>query len=720
MSNQSLESFYSTIKDAIGAGNLSGVVDSARAGLKEYPKEAELAKVEIVALIKLEHASQALAAISRARTTKLVPAKAMEYEAAYCHFTLGSYADARNALKKASPGPKTDYLLAQIAYKCDQFSECVGIYKRLIATAEQDSQEHTDLLLNLAAAEAAEAQLSGKYPSSGHAAQGNYELMFNSATGLLASGKAQDAVEVLSEAKALAVTTLAADGWASKDIDAETGPIDAQRAIALQQLGNDGEARIEYTRLLAGGALDAVVRDVVSHNAAVLGMHGSGGDATRANIVKRAVQIPGRSSKALSHSQRALMTYNMAVAQLAQNQPAAARRSLRRLGKRFSDMAVANAGLVSAAISLRMGQPTQALNELSALAHSQSATEGVKAALAAAQTAIALGDNSRAGQILSEWMDKAQAVRLAQTSAPEKFARYYFGISLLAGSLSEDTRSDAAAGTSIAAAAARHLQTELGRASEPGPSVALLLAVGDCAAHAGDAEGARECFAAAKKAAASQGADASRLVSAHASAALAAQGDGSGVSSQAVAQALRGLSRRKQIVSAVPGASPRFVRKLQPRAGGASQSSAATRREPARSGAVAPAKKRTERNRARRQRRLLKAPPKGYSPARKPDSERWIPLRQRASYKARGRNSKQQKLRGGAQGGATEAGSGLGGTGSARIAGGKAAEAVPASEAKPEKSAVPAPSAAPGAGKGGPKGGKGKAKGGKGKKGGKW
>ncbi|KAI7826778.1 hypothetical protein BX661DRAFT_224934 [Kickxella alabastrina] len=658
MSNQSLESFYSTIKDAIGAGNLLGVVDSARAGLKQYPKEAELAKVEIVALIKLEHQGAHCQAGS---------SKAMEYEAAYCHFTLGSYADARNALKKASPGPKTDYLLAQIAYKCDQFSECVGIYKRLIATAEQDSQEHTDLLLNLAAAEAAEAQLS---------AQGNYELI-------------QEAAEVLSEAKTLAVTTLAADGWASKDIDAETGPIDAQRAIALQQLGNDGEARIEYTRLLAGGALDAGVRDVVGHNAAVLG------------CMERAVQIPGRSSKALSHSQRALMTYNMAVAQLAQNQPAAARRSLRRLGKRFSDMAVANAGLVSAAISLRMGQPTQALNELSALAHSQSATGG---------TAIALGDNSRAGQILSEWMEKAQAVRLAQTSAPEKFARYYFGISLLAGSLSEDTRSDAAAGTSIAAAAARHCRR----------SSAGLLTVGDCAAQAGDAEGARECFAAAKKAAASQGADATSLVSAHASTALAAQGDGSGVSNQAVAQALRGLGRRKQIVSAVPGASPRFVRKLQPRAGGAPQSLAATRRELARSGAVAPAKKRTERNRARRQRRLLKTPPKGYSPARKPDSERWIPLRQRASYKARGRNAKQQKLRGGAQGGATEAGSGLGGTGSARIAGGKAAEAVPASEAKPEKSVVPAPSAAPGAGKGGPKGGKGKAKGGKGKKGGKW
>ncbi|KAJ1737714.1 Srp72p [Coemansia sp. Benny D160-2] len=76
-------------------------------------------------------------------------------------------------------------------------------------------------------------------------------------------------------------------------------------------------------------------------------------------------------------------------------------------------------------------------------------------------------------------------------------------------------------------------------------------------------------------------------------------------------------------------------------------------------------------HRAQRLRKLRRNPPKDYDPARKLDTERWIPLRQRSYYKPRGRNRKQHALRGGAQGGALEAESGLGGTGSARISGGR-------------------------------------------------
>ncbi|KAJ2326519.1 hypothetical protein GGI00_004723 [Coemansia sp. RSA 2681] len=75
--------------------------------------------------------------------------------------------------------------------------------------------------------------------------------------------------------------------------------------------------------------------------------------------------------------------------------------------------------------------------------------------------------------------------------------------------------------------------------------------------------------------------------------------------------------------------------------------------------------------RSRRSRRLAKSPPKNYEAGRVPDAERWIPLRQRSYYKPRGRGHRLAKLRGGAQGGAVDASSGLGGTGSARI-GGKA------------------------------------------------
>ncbi|KAJ1952337.1 hypothetical protein GGI12_006269, partial [Dipsacomyces acuminosporus] len=185
MATQSLESYYSAIRDAIANNDFSSVVDTARSGLTDYPKEAEFAKIEVVALIKQESPTQALAAIAKARSTKLAAGKALEFEAAYCHFTLGSYEEASKALKRAEQGPAVTHLKAQIAYKLDSFVECISLYESLIASAEEGSEEYQELLLNLTAAKAAAAQAdqgksngsSGRPSAAAAAAQeGGYEL----------------------------------------------------------------------------------------------------------------------------------------------------------------------------------------------------------------------------------------------------------------------------------------------------------------------------------------------------------------------------------------------------------------------------------------------------------------------------------------------------------------------------------------------------------------
>ncbi|KAJ2724646.1 Srp72p [Coemansia sp. Benny D115] len=724
MASQTLESFYSEIRDAIAAGNLSAVVDSARSGLKAYPKDAELAKIEIVALIKQDNAAQALEAIGRARGSKLLSVAAIGYEHAYCYFAVGKYDAARAVLGDVKPGPSVDQLRAQIEYKCNKFSECVKIYEKLLASTDRDSPMYSDLQINLSAARAADAQMSRKSSavSQSDVSDGSsYELIFNEATQILACGRMQEAIALLTKAIEAAKSTLSAEGWSEQEIQAETGPIDAQRAIALQKLGKGSEARAIYSRLLGGKSLDSAARDVLGHNAAILGAPAGNGREIRINAVKRMLQIPGRSSKNLSHFQRALMTFNMAVAQVSQSQYTGARRTLKRMGKSFADVAVANAGVVSAVASLRGGDSARALNELSAIAHTHGAVDGVRAALAAAQVAIELGDAKRAASVLSEWKDKAQSVLLADIASPGRFAHHYFGICLLLDWLSAKEVDGVNSSGNAAVAAAEHLSAECGKVAHP--SAALLTAVGDCLVYAGNADGARKFFVEAKKAASEQGVDAAKLASAHMCAVLASE---SATGGDNIPQLLKGLRRRKQAPAAIPGAPPRFARQFQPRTSGPSKG-AATKKSATRSAATV--SKRTEKYRARRQRRLLKSPPKGYEPERKPDAERWIPLRQRSYYKPRGRGRKQQqqqqRLRGAAQGGTMEAGSGLGGTGSARIAGAKGigATAELSDDAKAEGSAPAAPSPVPSApasasanksGKGG-KGGKGKK--GKGKKG---
>ncbi|KAJ2507992.1 Srp72p [Coemansia sp. RSA 1939] len=650
---QPLESYYSAIRDAISKDNLPLVIEKASAGLKDHPEEAEFIKIEIVALIKLENSASALDKIRKARTAKLVPVKTLQYEEAYCQFMLGKYDESRNILQRVKPSKTVDCLLAQIAYKCEQFSECVEIYERLISTVEPDGQEYNDIVLNLAAARAAKAQQDGVWLSEtgSNIADGSYELLFNMATRLLACGRAKEAIKILDTACANAKITLSGLGWSDSDIRTEVGAIRVQKAVALQILGHDDEAKSIYLDLLSQKSIDRIASDIVIHNTATIRARGSASSGFAVDRVKRLLQIPGHSVRSLTRVQQALMNYNMAVVLLHQGQYFAARRVLRLLGKRFSDVALPDIGTASAIASLNIGSPHKALNEFLALSHIQSAVEGVFATLAATQVSVGLGGSEQSVSVLQEWLDKAQSVKLSDLDSPDRFVYYYFGIGVLLAWLSSN-KSSGETTSSAAVNAAEHLYALCKSIDTPSPE--LLVAVGDCLAYSGDIAGARACFERANIADAQQSENMLSVL------------ERSGHNKKPVQVILKDYNRRKKVLRNVPGVSTRFARQFQPRVnttfGLASRPSLHEK-------TITSSQK--GKHRAQRLRKLRRNPPKDYDPARKLDTERWIPLRQRSYYKPRGRNRKQQALRGGAQGGALEAESGLGGTGSARISGGR-------------------------------------------------
>ncbi|KAJ2717269.1 Signal recognition particle subunit SRP72 [Coemansia spiralis] len=679
-----LESCFSDVRSAIADNDLPRVVEAARAGLAAHPREADLARIEVIALIKLERAEQALAALGRARASHALQRGDMCYEAAYCHFLLGAYAEAAAALKTAAGGRTTDLLLAQIAYKCDNFAECIRLYEALIAGTDRADPEQAELQINLAAARAAMAQATGKAQagcdSAAAASEGGYELQFNVATGLLAAGQIQAAADLLEAAGAHARDTLEKDGWTDEDIRSETGPIEAQRAAALQLLQRTTEAHAVYASLLARASVDRATRAVVRHNAAVLAARAGATGGVSVGSIKHALQVPGGKPGDLSCRQLSLMAFNMATAQCVQQEHGAARRSLRRLGSAYPGYIVGGAGELSAAISLNGGGPRKALNEFSALAHVQSPGNGVRATLSAAQIALALGEPGRAVTALCAWRDRASTVPLTAQADPVAFVRYYFGICQLIASLSSDPAPAADAATHL------YLAADSQRAPDPA-AAAVLAAIGDCQVYAGDAERAQQCFSGAAKAARDSGIDPRGLPSLFMAAVLVTDNG----RAQLTARLLQSYSRRKGVLECIPGLSPRAARYLQP-----STSASAGASGPHPRGGAAPmaTPDKSKRYRARRRRRLAKAPPKSYEPGRTPDGERWIPLRQRSYYRPRGRG--RQNANSGAQGSAAAAGAGLGGTGSARIAGksSNAAAAVAAASPSPPADSTDSPAVA--------------------------
>ncbi|KAJ2078035.1 Srp72p [Coemansia sp. RSA 988] len=698
MATPTLESYFSAIKDALAEQNLRQVVDISQAGLRDYPMDAELAKVEIVALIKTEKASLALGAIRKARSAKVLPPRGMEYEAAYCHFALKRYAEADRLLEKLEAGPAVKRLQAQVAYKSGRFIKCIEIYKSLLSSSELGSSEHDELRLNLAAAKAAAAQAGSKAQdtdSNSDDATEDYELMFNVATRQLAEDKAQEAAELLDAAAERANAVLATERWADQDIQGEVGPIEAQRAVALQTLGNIEEAGAIYVKLVSQHTLDHATRAIVVHNLAMLGAQKGPVSFKAAAKIKRALQISRAKPCTLNRQQCARMAYNMAVIQFLQRQYTTARRSLVELGKRYSDCVLPSTGLLSAYISLKLYGSNKALNELAALSHTHAADVGVLATLAAAQVAVSLGDAERAVTILRTWRDKADTASLNLLAcSAEEFSRYYFGICQLIHWLAPESASFA----DISNAAA-HLYSEV--CKHPSPTASLFAAVGDCLTYAGDMAKAHECFSKAKSVASASGLSIDTLGSELMASVLAVDGD----EIQPTTQLLKGYGRRRQVLKSIPGIPPRVARRFCPRFDVSSKDRSVKKT----SASVVLAERRLIQHQARRQRKLANSPPKNYAPGRSPDSERWIPLRQRSYYRSRGRANQQQKQRGGAQGGTAEAGWGLGNTGSARIAGREegnvAAADAPKSREDADPSSVPAP-----ASKAKQKGGRGKSK----------
>ncbi|KAJ2765388.1 Signal recognition particle core component, partial [Coemansia nantahalensis] len=496
----------------------------------------------VIALVKLERVEQALAAIAKARASRILRRDEMCYEEAYCHFLLGAYAQAKSALGMAAAGRATDLLLAQIAYKSDNFVECARLYETLIASTDCADPEHAELQINLAAARAAMAQATGKAQAgcddAAAASKGGYELQFNVATGLLAAGQAQAAVDLLEAAGAHARDALKKDGWTDEDIHGETAPIEAQRAAALQALHRTSEAHAAYAGLLARTFIDGATRAVVRHNAAVL-MAGAS-DAGSASIggIKRALQVPGGKPGALGGRQLSLMTLNMATAQCVQREHAAARKSLRRLKSAYKEYVAVGAGKLSAAISLSEGDPRSALEEFSALARVQDPAEGVRATLSAAQTALALGERGRAVDVLCAWHGRASKAPLAAQADPVVFARYYFGVSQLIASLSSNP--------AVAIDAAKHLYVAVdSQQQQPSPvSAAVLATVGDCQVYVGDAARAQQLFAGAAKAASASGIDPRALPSLFMTAVLTTGGD----RAQLTARLLQGYSQHKKVL----------------------------------------------------------------------------------------------------------------------------------------------------------------------------
>ncbi|KAG5662334.1 hypothetical protein KAF25_004752 [Fusarium avenaceum] len=241
------------------------VLKAANAALKANKNDVDSQHTRIVALLKLDRFEDALRAIADA---SLILQPRIALENAYALYKTGKLSEATAVLQSTGIENKRglQHAAAQVAYRAERFDEACNIYNRLLDTDPAD--EENDISINLRAAFAQSSWLG--YSSADKVSvqdSDGFELCYNAACAHIASGSFETAADLLQRASRLCD---ASDDLTDEDKQAEMRPILAQQAYVFAKLGKLKEALDLYNSLSSTKEEDPDLAIIIGNNLVAL------------------------------------------------------------------------------------------------------------------------------------------------------------------------------------------------------------------------------------------------------------------------------------------------------------------------------------------------------------------------------------------------------------------------------------------------------------------
>ncbi|OLN97514.1 Signal recognition particle subunit SRP72 [Colletotrichum chlorophyti] len=242
------------------------VLKAANATLKASKTDLTAQRTRVVALLKLDRFDDALRAIADGGA-KLDEASTLEK--AYALYKTGKLQEARE-IAKSRPQRSFRHLLAQVAYRAEDFNDALEVYASLV---EDPQGEESDLKINQLASA---AQLEWKAINSldGESAPiaaiedvDTFELAYNLACGSIARGELSKALDLLQRALRLCDES---EELTEEDKKAEIIPIMVQQVFVYSRLGRTEEATEIQRRLSISDDWDAESRLIALNNQSAL------------------------------------------------------------------------------------------------------------------------------------------------------------------------------------------------------------------------------------------------------------------------------------------------------------------------------------------------------------------------------------------------------------------------------------------------------------------
>ncbi|XP_041010054.1 signal recognition particle subunit SRP72-like [Juglans microcarpa x Juglans regia] len=242
-----IEDLFTSLSKHIQRSDFEQAAKVADQVLSIAPGDEDAIRCKVVALIKDDRIEDALSMI---QSSQKVPFD-FGFFKAYCLYRQNKLDEALESLKRQEGNSATMLLESQILYRLGKMDACMDIYQKL-QKSKIDSIEINSVAGLVASGRASEVQrmldtLRVKATSS-------FELAYNTACSLIERGMYTDAEQLLLSARRIGQETLLEDNLPDDEIEIELAPIAVQLAYVQQLLGCTHEAIQAYT--------DTIKRDV--------------------------------------------------------------------------------------------------------------------------------------------------------------------------------------------------------------------------------------------------------------------------------------------------------------------------------------------------------------------------------------------------------------------------------------------------------------------------
>lgn len=230
--------------------------------LHDFPSEEKALQCKIVSLIQLGNFKGALDVINR--NSKNVGD--VTFEKAYCLYRLN---DIKEAWKLLNGMPSQSFrikeLKAQVLYRLENYQDCFEVYKDLIKNSEDDYEEERET--NLAAVVAClTSQTQQEVKGAPKLREHTYELCYNKACILLSLGKHADALKKLLQAEELCKKKAEEeDDIPEEETEEELAIVRTQLGYIKQRLGQPDQA-IKLYNLVLKQRPDNAIAAVAANN----------------------------------------------------------------------------------------------------------------------------------------------------------------------------------------------------------------------------------------------------------------------------------------------------------------------------------------------------------------------------------------------------------------------------------------------------------------------